>query len=337
MLSSRSVGRHFTTRRRWVVASKRKQRRNKATILGALALLVWAAGGLGSADASPIALPDGPMVVAHRGGAADFPENTLLAITNSVAAGVDGVWLTVQVSSDGVAVLYRPGDLATLTDGVGPVNSRTGEQLQQLNAGWNFTQAGVNGYPYRQHPTPLPTLEQAIAAVPSDMPLFLDLKQRPAQPLVMAVARVLSNTGAAPRSIIYSTDTEIIEAALHQEGLRVAESRDATRQRLLEMALNSHCTPPPASSRWAGFELHREVTVTEDFTLGVGTTEVNAQLWNPATVECFKSQTDMKIAGFAVNTLDDYQLAKKFGLDAVLVDSPRAARDWRAGQQRRVP
>jgi glycerophosphoryl diester phosphodiesterase len=37
----------------------------------------------------------------------------------------------------------------------------------------------------------------------------------------------------------------------------------------------------------------------------------------------------MKVIGFAVNTVDDYQLAEKAGMDAVLVDSPLAARQWR--------
>jgi glycerophosphoryl diester phosphodiesterase len=35
--------------------------------------------------------------------------------------------------------------------------------------------------------------------------------------------------------------------------------------------------------------------------------------------------------GFAVNNYDDYRFAAKIGLDAVLVDSPRAARQWRQG------
>ena len=275
------------------------------------------------------------MIIAHRGGTGDFPENTVAAITNAVASGVDGMWLTVQASSDGVPVLYRPADLAALTDGAGPVNAKTAQQLQQLNAGWNFTEPGVDGYPYRQRATPIPTLEQAVAAVPPDMTLFLDLKQTPAQPLVSAVAEVLTRTGAASRSTIYSTDADITNAALQQQGLRVAESRDITRQRLLNMALNHHCDPAPDAGKWAGFELHRDVTITEKFTLGTGVSQVNADLWDPAAVECFKSQSGMKVMGFAVKTADDYQLAKKVGLDAVLVDSPRAVQQWRDGHGRR--
>jgi glycerophosphoryl diester phosphodiesterase len=282
-----------------------------------------------AADALPPTATGGPMIVAHRAGTGDFPENTLLALTNTVQAGVNGVWLTVQASSDGVPVLYRPVDLAALTDGSGPVNSKTAQQLQQLNAGWSFTAPGVGGYPYRERPTPIPTLEQAIAALPPDMTVFLDLKQTPAEPLVSAVAEVLSQTGAAGRSVIYSTDAAITAAASEQLGLQVAESRDSTRLRLLNMAVNRDCDPPPDPGKWAGFELYRDVTVTEKFTLGVGVSEVEAELWDTASVQCFTG-SDMKVMAFAVNTVDDYRLAQKIGLDAVLVDSPRAAQQWRA-------
>ena len=159
------------------------------------------------------------------------------------------------------------------------------------------------------------------------MPLFLDLKQTPAEPLVSAVAQVLKESGAAGRSVLYSTSAEITSAAM-QKGLQVAESRDTTRSRLLNMAVNGRCDPSPDPGKWAGFEMHRDMTVTEEFTLGVGISRVDADLWDPPAVECFTG-SGMKVIGLAVNTLDDYQLAGKLGLDAVLVDSPQAAQQWR--------
>ncbi|MFD6197314.1 glycerophosphodiester phosphodiesterase family protein [Mycobacteriaceae bacterium NPDC060252] len=267
-----------------------------------------------------------PMLIAHRGGTGDYPENTVLAITNAVKAGADGMWVTVQVSSDGIPVLYRPLDLSALTDGSGPVNSKTLKQLKGLNAGWNFAKSDTN--PYRRRAIQIPTLEEAIAAIPPRMPLFLDLKQMPAQPLVDAVSRVLVKAAAVERSIIYSTDAEVTAAAA-RSGLDVAESRDMTRQRLLNMALNHRCEPRPSIGSWAGFELHRDIIVTEKFTLGTGVSQVGAELWAPDSIECFNSlQSDMKTIGFSVNTEDDYRLAQKIGLDAVLVDSPRAAKNW---------
>ena len=291
------------------------------------ALTVTFGGPSIAAGAAPPEITQGPMIIAHRAGGGDFPENTVLALTKAVEADVDAVWVTVQASSDGVPVLYRPADLAALTDGSGPVNSLTAQQLQQLNVGWHFT-GPVGGYPYRQQPAYIPTLAQAIRAVPADIPLFLDLKQTPAQPLVSAVAHVLRETGTTQRSVVYSTDADITAAAM-AEGLPVAESRDATRLRLLNMAVNRRCDPAPDPGKWAGFEMRREVTVTEKFTLGIGVSPVNAELWDAASVECFTAGSDMKVIGFAVNSLDDYRLAEKAGMDAVLVDSPLAARQWR--------
>lgn len=300
----------------------------KTAMLGAVALVIALGGTCGVADALPLGQTDDPMIVAHRAGTRDFPENTVLAITNAVAAGVDGMWLTVQVSSDGVPVLYRPSDLATLTT-ARPGEFEDGSATPAAQRGMEFHHAGVEGHPYRQRATPIPTLEQAIGATPPDMTLFLDLKQTPPQPLVSAVAQVLTRTGAAGRSIVYSTNADITAAASRQEGLQVAESRDVTRQRLFNMALNHHCDPQPDPGKWAGFELHRDVTVTEEFTLGSGISAVNAELWDEASVDCFRSQSGMKVMGFAVKTVDDYRLAHKIGLDAVLVDSPLAAQQWR--------
>ena len=303
--------------------------RSRALAAAAVAAVLTAAlsGPTATGHATPPEPSSGPMVVAHRGGTGDFPENTVLAITKAVEADADAMWLTVQASSDGVAVLYRPADLAALTDGGGPVNSASAQQLQQLNAGWNFTDPTTGGHPYRQQPTPVPTLKQAIAATPPDMPLFLDLKQTPAEPLVSAVAQTLQETGAAGRSVLYSTDAEITSAAM-QKGLPVAESRDSTRLRLLNMAVGDRCDPAPDPGKWAGFEMYRDMTVSEQFTLGTGVSRVTAELWDRPSVECFTG-SGMKVIGFAVNTLDDYQLAGKVGLDAVLVDSPLAARQWR--------
>ena len=282
-----------------------------------------------TADSTPRTQPDGPMIIAHRGGTGDLPENTLLAITNAVAEGVDGLWLTVQASSDGVPVLYRPSDLSALTNGAGAVNTKTAAELLELNAGWNFP--GADGYPYREQATPIPTLEQAIAAARADILLFLDLKQNPPAPVVAAVADVLRRTGATSRATIYSTDADITDLALRQPDLQVAESRDITRKRLLNVALVHRCDPSPSPGTWAGFELHRNLTITEQFTLGTGVTEVAAELWDPESVACFTSQPGSRVIGFAVNTEDDYRFADKIGVDAVLVDSPRSARQWREG------
>jgi len=45
--------------------------------------------------------------IAHRGGAALMPENTLPAFANAIALGADGAELDVQLSADGIAVVHH--------------------------------------------------------------------------------------------------------------------------------------------------------------------------------------------------------------------------------------
>ena len=120
-----------------------------------------------------------PRIAAHRGGTADAPENTLAAIRLAVANRADIMWLTVQLSRDGVPVLYRPADLAALSNASGPVATRTAEALSQVNVGWSF-KGGEGDYPYRNHPVGIPTLSQALHSLPASMPVILDLKALPA-------------------------------------------------------------------------------------------------------------------------------------------------------------
>ena len=49
----------------------------------------------------------GVLNIAHRGGAALYPENTLAAFRDAVARGCDGAELDVQLSKDGEVVVYH--------------------------------------------------------------------------------------------------------------------------------------------------------------------------------------------------------------------------------------
>lgn len=297
-----------------------------------------------------------PMVIAHRGGTADAPENTLEAIRLAIEHRADALWLTVQLSRDGVPVLYRPADLSALTDARGPVASFTAAELARVNAGWTFQRLGTgnkdkgknssttttttttNDYPYRDHPTGIPTLREALRAIPPGMPVILDMKALPAAPQTQAVARVLTEEQAWPRVVIYSTEADYQQSFSTYPQARLFESRDATRLRLLQVGLGAGCIEPPAASTWTAFELHRKVTVTEKFTLGEGRSEVDATLWSPEAVTCFRQRSpQVQIVAIAVNDAADYLAAARLGVDAVLADSPATMAAIRANLLARQP
>ncbi|HYG05030.1 MAG TPA: glycerophosphodiester phosphodiesterase family protein [Stenotrophomonas sp.] len=274
-----------------------------------------------------------PRIVAHRGGTADAPENTLLAIATALRNGADMMWLSVQLSADGVPVLYRPRDLSALTNRQGAVSSMTLAQLQALNAGFAFRDA-TGAFPYRTQPQRIPTLAEALAAIPASMPVMLDMKAEASQALVDGVAAVLASSRAWNRVWLYSTDAAFAPLWARHPQAQVMETRDATRQRLLDVVLAQRCEPPTAPG-WAGFEVRRNVEVSERFTLGVGRTSVKgAQLWTPEAMACFRSGTHRLSVMWFIDGEADYRQAAEFGVDAVMVNSPREARQWRANVAR---
>src|SRR5437868_740495 len=113
----------------------------RLAVFGLMASLILLAG----CALTPTTTNDGqstvtslPKVIAHRGGTGDAAENTLEAIRLSIAHHADAIWLTVQLSKDGVPMLYRPVDLSALTDTKGPVSAFTAAELARVNAGWSF-------------------------------------------------------------------------------------------------------------------------------------------------------------------------------------------------------
>jgi glycerophosphoryl diester phosphodiesterase len=268
-----------------------------------------------------------PKLIAHRGGTADYPENSLLAIEQSLRNGADAIWLTVQLSQDGIPMLYRPADLSALTNLSGRVADRGAQELEQANAGWQFGMKAADGtisYPYRTARVGIPTLRAALRAIPANVPITLDMKALPAEPQTQAVVQVLEEEGATQRVTLYSTDQSYQSALARYPQVRTFEARDVTRQRLLTMALRQSCDTPPASGTWTGFEFDRQTEVTERFTLGEGRSNVLARLWTTPSARCFKTHPKVTIVAFAVNDADTYRAAACVGVDEVLVDSPRA-------------
>lgn len=81
----------------------------------------------------------GFFVWAHRGASALAPENTLAAFRAAEAAGADGLELDVHLSRDGVPVVLHDETLDRTSDGRGPVDELTLEELQRLDAGSWFS------------------------------------------------------------------------------------------------------------------------------------------------------------------------------------------------------
>ena len=107
----------------------------------------------------------GPRILAHRGGGALAPENTLGAIRRGASLGFRGVEFDVMLAGDGTPVLMHDETLERTTNGRGRVAETPCGVLAGLDAG--------NG-------EPVPTFEQA-ARLCRELGLWANVEIKPAK------------------------------------------------------------------------------------------------------------------------------------------------------------
>ncbi|WP_326470246.1 glycerophosphodiester phosphodiesterase family protein [Enterobacter wuhouensis] len=266
-----------------------------------------------------------PEIVAHRGGTADAPENTLPAIKLALENQAHVIWVTVQLSRDGVPVLYRPSDLKALTNQQGKVSQYSFAELAKMDTSVKWKDKGL---PENLLHTSIPTLKSVLTTWP-DTRFFIDIKSPDADPSMMGkrLLDVLKETNSLNRVRIYSTEDRYLEA-LPAEIPRFV-TRSETRTRLANISLSHECLPPSQKMNdyWYGLELNRKVEVVEKFTLGEGISPATLT-WDKEAVDCFRSQGNAHLIFIGVNTDEDYQKARALGAEGVLVDSPAKAKSW---------
>ena len=108
---------------------------------------------------------DEVIVVAHRGDWRNAPENSLQAIQNCIAMGVDMVEIDVRKTKDDVLVLMHDETIDRTTTGTGKVSELTWDYLQTLSLKDGIGHKTANK---------IPTLEEALALTKDRILVNLD-------------------------------------------------------------------------------------------------------------------------------------------------------------------
>jgi len=93
-------------------------------------------------------LPE-PRVLAHRGYSAACPENTMPAFHKAVEFDPDVLETDVRLTRDGRFVVFHDDTLERTTNGAGPVEQRTLDELRRFDAGFRFTRDNGATFPFR--------------------------------------------------------------------------------------------------------------------------------------------------------------------------------------------
>jgi glycerophosphoryl diester phosphodiesterase len=143
-----------------------------------------------------------PWLIAHRGGSALAPENTLAAFDRAERLGADAIETDVRLSLDGVVMVFHDEDTARLTGGPGSIEARSTAEIAELDAAFSFTTDGGVTFPLRGAGVRVPAFAEALRRHPR-MRFNVDAKgDEPA--LADALARTIQEARAEDRVCVGS-------------------------------------------------------------------------------------------------------------------------------------
>ncbi len=170
-----------------------------------LALGAIAAFGAGCAAAPDLRLLAGPTrVIAHRGGTG--PDGTATGYLRSLAQGVTFLELDVRLTRDGQAVILHDPTVDRTTDGQGPVDGMTLEELRRLDAGAKFTDPAEPGRSFAGER--VPTVAELLRAVGRRGIVLLELKVPEA---AGPVIRAIRAEDAFDRAVVRTAEPALLE------------------------------------------------------------------------------------------------------------------------------
>lgn len=121
--------------------------------------------GIGVIGVIQLLLAQSVQVIAHRGDWRDAPENSVLAVKEAIALGVDMVEVDLQMTKDSVVVIMHDGTIDRTTDGKGKPSDYTFAELRRFHL--------KNGLG-RVTPHMIPTLEEIMLAARGKVWVNLD-------------------------------------------------------------------------------------------------------------------------------------------------------------------
>jgi glycerophosphoryl diester phosphodiesterase len=151
-----------------------------------------------------------PLVMAHRGGAGLWPENTMYGFERAVDLGVDMLETEIHSTADNILVLMHDSTVDRTTNGSGPIRAFTLEELKTLDAGYNWTSDGGQTFPFRGSGITVPTLEEVFTALPTAR-INIDIKQEKPS-LVEPLCRTIRTFDMTDKVMVASFNSKVLKA-----------------------------------------------------------------------------------------------------------------------------
>jgi glycerophosphoryl diester phosphodiesterase len=165
------------------------------------------------------------LLIAHRGGAGLWPENTLYAFRKAAEMKVDMLEMDVRATADKELVVLHDSTLERTTNGKGAISSYKFTEIQSLDAGYNWSNDGGKTYPFRGQGIKIPRLEEVFTELPG-IRFNIEIKPDDSS-LVKPFCQLIRKHGMSSKVLIASFSDNVI-SAFRQECSEVATSATAS-------------------------------------------------------------------------------------------------------------
>jgi len=171
-----------------------------------------------------------PELVAHRGYALRYPENTLIALDAAVAAGAAYLEFDVLLSADRIPVLFHDRHLQRMCGVAGAIHEYTLAQLK------SFSVSEFEKFGYRYVSNRITTLQEAVdlLAVHTAVTGFVEIKRQSLE--VFGIDAVLDAVlplleGIRHQAVIISYSMDALRAIRERSGFPIGAVFDHWRER----------------------------------------------------------------------------------------------------------
>ena len=228
-----------------------------------------------------------PWIIAHRGGAAHAPENTLAAFQKSVELGVQFIETDLQLTRDARFVAIHDSTLDRTTNGKGPVRESTLAQIRENDAGLWYDRGYVGER--------VPTLEEVLQfARKHDVVLYLEIKYEAAWGMHSSLVSALQQSESISRTVVISFDPVTLAAIRKlDESILIGLLVEDAKRDVVSLALETGARQLCPSSAIVTPELVQRA-----------------------------HQAELKIVTWTVNQREEMQAMIAAGVDGIITDFP---------------
>jgi glycerophosphoryl diester phosphodiesterase len=239
-----------------------------------------------------------PLIIAHRGGAGLWPENTVFALQEAAKLGVDLSEVDIRMTRDGVLVAIHDESIDRTTNAKGLVQELTLAEIKRLDAGYRWTNDGGRTFPFRGQAITIPTLNEIFSAFPTQV-ISLEIKQTD-PPIAAALRETVNRYGKMQHILVSAFNARTMQVFRRLCPKIASAASDSEIQRFSRLS---------------------QIYLDRVFSIKASAFEIPFDKVTPYFIKAAHKK-NKRVDVWTVNEIEDMERLLVWGVDGIITDFP---------------